>query len=131
MDAKTNIKSRLPSRHVTEGSECAPAFGGSADASHHLPAIASHSPIKFDLFDVAEIFKKTPCFVDLKPAGRDIAKDMFDVGGVPRLMKNFSLDHGLNGDCRTAAGRTIAENLISLQGERAGGGREKHRYADI
>ena len=33
----------------------------------HLPAIAHECGIKFDLFDVAEILKKTPYIADLKP----------------------------------------------------------------
>src|SRR5918912_113591 len=36
------------------------ASGGSTNAGLHLPAIANECGIKFDLFDVAEIFKKTP-----------------------------------------------------------------------
>src|ERR1700726_1982705 len=36
------------------------ASGGSTNAGLHLPAIAHEAGIKFDLFDVAEIFKKTP-----------------------------------------------------------------------
>jgi dihydroxy-acid dehydratase len=47
----------------------------------------------------------------LKPAGRYVAKDLFEVGGVPLLMKTL-LDHGfLHGDCMTVTGRTMAENL--------------------
>ena len=66
---------------------------------------------KFDLFDVAEVFKRTPYIADLKPGGRYVAKDMFEAGGVPLLMKTL-LDHGyLHGDCMTVTGRTIAENL--------------------
>ncbi len=49
----------------------------------HLPAIANECGIKFDLFDVAEIFKKTPYVADLKPGGRYVAKDMFEAGGIP------------------------------------------------
>src|SRR5258708_8832550 len=43
------------------------ASGGSTNAALHLPAIAHECGIKFDLFDVAEIFKKTPYVADLKP----------------------------------------------------------------
>jgi dihydroxy-acid dehydratase len=91
------------------------ATGGSTNAALHLPAIANECGIKFDLFDVAEIFKKTPYIADLKPGGRYVAKDMFEAGGVPLLMKTL-LDHGyLHGDCLTVTGRTIAENLKSVK----------------
>src|SRR5438093_2516381 len=91
------------------------ASGGSTNAALHLPAIANECGIKFDLFDVAEIFKKTPYVADLKPGGRYVAKDMFGVGGIPLLMKTL-LDNGhLHGDCITVTGRTIAENLKSVK----------------
>jgi dihydroxy-acid dehydratase len=91
------------------------ATGGSTNAALHLPAIAHECGIEFTLFDVAEIFKKTPYIADLKPGGRYVAKDMFEAGGVPNLMKTL-LDHGyLHGDCLTVTGRTIAENLKSVK----------------
>jgi dihydroxy-acid dehydratase len=166
MDARTDIKKRSPSRHVTEGPERAPhrsyldAMGPTAaqacpsagacgaqfttntlatvsqaiglappysagaaapceihdaNAALHLPAIAHESGIKFDLFDVAEIFKKTPYVADLKPRGRYVAKDMFEAGGIPLLMKTL-LDHGyLHGDCLTVTGQNIAENLKNVK----------------
>src|SRR3989449_2392723 len=69
------------------------ASGGSTNAALHLPAIANECGISFDLFDVAEIFRKTPYIADLKPGGKYVAKDMFEAGGVPLLMKTL-FDHG-------------------------------------
>jgi dihydroxy-acid dehydratase len=90
------------------------ASGGSTNAALHLPAIAHECGIEFDLFEVAEIFKRTPYVADLKPGGRYVAKDLFEVGGIPLLMKTL-LDHGfLHGDCLTVTGRTIAENLAKV-----------------
>ena len=87
------------------------ATGGSTNAALHLPAIANEAGIDFDLFDVAEIFRSTPYIADLKPGGKYVAKDLYDVGGVPVLLKAL-LDGGyLNGDCLTVTGKTIAENL--------------------
>jgi dihydroxy-acid dehydratase len=91
------------------------ATGGSTNAALHLPAIAHECGIEFDLFDVAEVFKKTPYIADLKPGGRYVAKDMFEAGGVPLLMKTL-LDHGyLHGECLTVTGRTIVENLKAVK----------------
>ena len=91
------------------------ASGGSTNAALHLPAIAHECGLKFDLFDVAEIFKRTPYVADLKPSGRYVAKDLFEAGGVPLLMKTL-LEHGyLNGNCMTVTGRTVAENLKSVK----------------
>tara|TARA_R110000772_G_scaffold267933_2_gene393346 strand:+ start:112967 stop:114688 length:1722 start_codon:yes stop_codon:yes gene_type:complete len=87
------------------------ASGGSTNAGLHLPAMAHECGIDFSLEDVCEIFKTTPYIADLKPGGKYVAKDMFDIGGVPVLMKAL-LDGGyLHGDCMTVTGKTIAENL--------------------
>ena len=91
------------------------ASGGSTNAGLHLPAIASEAGIEFDLHDVCEIFRRTPYIADLKPGGRYVAKDMYEVGGVPVLMKAL-LDGGyLHGDCITVTGKTIAENLANVE----------------
>ncbi len=88
--------------------------GGSTNAGLHLPAIAHEAGIDFDLFDVCKIFKETPYIADLKPAGRYVAKDLFEIGGVPVLMKAL-LDGGLlHGDCITVTGKTIAEDLAEV-----------------
>ena len=90
------------------------ASGGSTNAGLHLPAIANEIGIEFDLHDVGEIFKRTPYIADLKPGGRYVAKDLYDVGGVPILMKAL-LDGGyLHGDCITVTGKSIAENLRNI-----------------
>ena len=114
---KNNIRPRdIVTRKALENAAAVvAASGGSTNAALHLPAIAHECGIAFNLFDVAEIFKKTPYIADLKPGGRYVAKDLFEAGGVPLLMKTL-LDHGfLHGDCITVTGRTIAENLKSVR----------------
>jgi len=87
------------------------ATGGSTNAALHLPAMANEAGIKFDLFDVADIFKRTPYLASLKPGGEFVAKDMWEAGGVPMLMKTL-LDGGyIDGSCITVTGKTVAENL--------------------
>ena len=91
------------------------ATGGSTNAALHLPAIANECGIKFDIMDVAEIFKNTPYLADLKPGGKYVAKDMFEAGGVPILLKTL-LDGGfINGDCLTVTGKSMAENLKNVK----------------
>ncbi|NBC31139.1 MAG: dihydroxy-acid dehydratase [Alphaproteobacteria bacterium] len=90
------------------------ASGGSTNTGLHLPAIAHEAGIDFDLHDVCAIFRSTPYIADLKPAGRYVARDLFEIGGVPVLMKAL-LDGGyLHGDCITVTGKTIAENLADV-----------------
>ena len=91
------------------------ATGGSTNAALHLPAMAHEAGIAFDLMDVAEIFRKTPYLADLKPGGRFVAKDMYEAGGVPMLLRTL-LDGGfIHGDCMTVTGKTIAENIEDIR----------------
>jgi dihydroxy-acid dehydratase len=91
------------------------ATGGSTNAALHLPAMANEIGIDFTLFDVAEIFRRTPYIADLKPGGKYVAKDMGEAGGVPALMRAL-LDGGfIDGDCMTVTGKTIAENLEGVE----------------
>mgnify|MGYP000477573999 FL=1 len=86
------------------------ASGGSTNAALHLPAIANEAGIKFTLEDVTKISKKTPYIADLKPGGKYVAKDLYEIGGVPILIKSL-LDGGfLHEDCMTVSGKTIGEN---------------------
>ena len=86
------------------------ASGGSTNAALHLPAIANEAGINFTLEDVTNISKKTPYIADLKPGGKYVAKDLYEIGGVPILIKAL-LDGGfLHEDCLTVSGKTIGEN---------------------
>ena len=88
--------------------------GGSTNAALHLPALANEIGIDFDIMDVAKIFKETPYIADLKPGGKYLAKDLHDIGGVPIIMKAL-LDGGfLDGSCLTVTGKTLKENLSSV-----------------
>ncbi len=90
------------------------ATGGSTNAGLHLPAIANECGIDFDMDEVGRIFERTPYIADLKPGGRYVAKDLFEAGGVPIILKTL-LDAGhLHGDCMTVTGRTLAENLAGV-----------------
>lgn len=91
------------------------ATGGSTNAALHLPAIAHEAGIKFDMHDVGEVFKRTPYIASLKPGGKYVAKDLYEIGGVSVVMKTL-LDHGyLHGDCITVTGKTLAENLKDIK----------------
>ena len=110
---KKNIRPRdiVTLKSLHNAATVVAASGGSTNAALHLPAIANECGIKFDLFDVMKVFKKTPYLADLKPGGKYVAKDMFEIGGVPVLLKTL-LDGGfLYGDCLTVTGKTLKENL--------------------
>lgn len=91
------------------------ATGGSTNAALHLPAMAHEAGIDFDLFDVGEIFRKTPYIGDLKPGGKYVAKDLFEAGGIPLVMKALLEGGYLHGDVMTVTGKTMAENLENVK----------------
>ncbi|MDF1718381.1 MAG: dihydroxy-acid dehydratase [Antarcticimicrobium sp.] len=94
--------------------------GGSTNAGLHLPAIAHEAGIDFFLDDVCEIFRDTPYFVDLKPGGQYVAKDLFDAGGIPVVMKELRKAGLIHEDCVTATGRSIGEELDLIEREADG-----------
>jgi dihydroxy-acid dehydratase len=94
--------------------------GGSTNAALHLPAIAHEAGIDFDLFDVADIMRDTPYFVDLRPGGKYVAKDLYEVGGVPVVMKELAKIGLMHLDCMTASGRTMGEELDMIKGDADG-----------
>ncbi|WP_072390220.1 dihydroxy-acid dehydratase [Hyphomicrobium sp. CS1GBMeth3] len=91
------------------------ATGGSTNGALHLPAMANECGIDFDLFDVAEIFKRTPYIADLKPGGKYVANDVHAIGGVPQILKALLEGGILHGDCLTVTGKTMAENLKDVK----------------
>ena len=94
--------------------------GGSTNAGLHLPAIAHEAGLEFFLDDVCEIFKDTPYFVDLKPGGQYVAKDLYESGGVPVVMRELRKAGLIHEDCITATGRTIGEELDLVDREADG-----------
>ncbi|WP_323768291.1 dihydroxy-acid dehydratase [Antarctobacter sp.] len=94
--------------------------GGSTNAGLHLPAIAHEAGLEFLLEDVCDIFKDTPYFVDLKPGGQYVAKDLYEAGGVPVVMKELRKAGLIHEDCMTASGRAIGEELDMIEREADG-----------
>jgi len=109
---KNNIRPRdiVTKKSLENAAVIVAASGGSTNAALHLPAIANEAGIRFTLEDVTNISKKTPYIADLKPGGKFVAKDLYEIGGVPVLIKAL-LDGGLlHKDCLTVTGKTIEEN---------------------
>ena len=94
--------------------------GGSTNAGLHLPAIAHEAGLEFYLDDVCDIFRDTPYFVDLKPGGQYVAKDLYEVGGVPVVMKELRKAGLMHEDCMTATGRSMGEELDLIEREADG-----------
>ena len=90
------------------------ALGGSTNAILHLLAIAHEANVDLTIDDYNRIGDKTPHLADVKPFGRYVMNDLDKIGGVPVVMKAL-LDAGLiHGDEITVTGKTVAENLQSI-----------------
>src|SRR5947208_9155681 len=91
------------------------ALGGSTNAVLHLLAIAHEAKVDLVLDDFNRIGDRVPHLADVKPFGQYVMKHVDEIGGVPVVMKAL-LDAGLlHGDCLTATGKTMAENLAHIE----------------
>lgn len=117
-----NIRARdiVTRKSLENAARVVACTGGSTNAALHLPAIAHEAGIDFDLFDVCDIMRDTPYFVDLRPGGKYVAKDLYEVGGVPIVMKELMKAGLMHEDCMTASGRTIGHELSEIVGEADG-----------
>ena len=117
-----NIRARdvVTRKSLENAARIVACTGGSTNAGLHLPAIAHEAGIDFDLDDVCEIFRDTPYFVDLKPGGQFVAKDLYEVGGVPIVLKELRKAGLIHEECITASGEAIGEALDRIEGDADG-----------
>ncbi|CAM3917561.1 dihydroxy-acid dehydratase [Lederbergia lenta] len=90
------------------------ALGGSTNAFLHLLAMSHSAGVELDLEDFERIRLKVPHIADMKPSGKYVMQDLYEVGGVPAVMKMLLEQGLLHGDCLTVTGNTIAENLANV-----------------
>ena len=95
-------------------------LGGSTNAVLHFLAIAHAAKIELNIDDFQKISDKTPFLADLKPSGKYLMKDLHAIGGIPAVLKFMLENEMLHGDCMTVTGKTLAENLESLNGLKDG-----------
>jgi len=117
-----NIRARdiVTRKSLENAARVVACTGGSTNAGLHLPAIAHEAGIVFTLEDVTDIFRDTPYFVDLKPGGQYVAKDLYEVGGVPVVMRELRKAGLMHEDCMTATGETMGAELDKVDREADG-----------
>ena len=117
-----NIRARdiVTRKSLENAARVVACTGGSTNAGLHLPAIAHEAGIDFDLLDICNIFLDTPYFVNLRPGGEYVAKDLHEVGGVPVVMKELRKAGLLHEDCITASGKSLGEELDLIDREADG-----------
>ncbi len=86
-------------------------LGGSTNAVLHLIAMAKSVGVEVTQDDFQSISNKVPVLADFKPSGKYLMEDLHKHGGVPSVMKYLYSKGLLHGDCLTATGKTVAENL--------------------
>ncbi|MEO0338305.1 MAG: dihydroxy-acid dehydratase [Bacteroidota bacterium] len=90
------------------------ALGGSTNAVLHIIAMARSVGVDIGIDDFQRISDKTPFIADLKPSGKYVMEDLFNIGGVPAVMKYLLAEGMIDGSCMTVTGKTLAENLAEV-----------------
>ncbi|PVH78095.1 putative dihydroxy acid dehydratase Ilv3 [Cadophora sp. DSE1049] len=87
--------------------------GGSTNAVLHLIAIADSVGVKLTIEDFQAVSDRTPFLADLKPSGKYVMNDLFNIGGTPSLLKLLLKEGVIDGSGMTVTGQTLAKNLES------------------
>jgi dihydroxy-acid dehydratase len=90
------------------------ATGGSTNAVLHLLAMAAEADIDLDIETFNEISRRTPKIANLQPGGTRVMNDLFEVGGIPVVLKALLDADLLHGDAMTVTGETLAEGIERL-----------------
>ena len=90
------------------------ALGGSTNVVLHTLAMARAADVPLTIDDFQTISNRTPLLADLKPSGKYVMEELYEVGGVPAVQRLLLKEGLLHGDCMTVTGKTLAENLAEL-----------------
>jgi len=96
------------------------ALEGSTNAVLHLLAIAHAAGIPLTIDDFTRIGDRVPVLADMRPAGQYSMSELIAIGGIQPLMKTLLAEGLLHGDCLTVTGKTLAENLATVEPYPAG-----------
>ena len=91
------------------------ALEGSTNAVLHLLAIAHAAQIPLTLDDFSHVGKRVPVLADMRPAGQYAMSELIEIGGIQPLMKTLLAEGLMHGDCLTVTGKTLAENLATVE----------------
>ncbi len=90
------------------------AVGGSTNGILHLLALSNEVGIKLTYDDFERVRKKTPHLADMKPGGSYVMNSLDKIGGIPFVLKKLAQKGLIHNDCITVTGKTIKENLDSM-----------------
>jgi dihydroxy-acid dehydratase len=102
--------SRIVTRDALENAAASvAATGGSTNGVLHLLAIARELGIPFELEDFERVAERTPVVASLKPAGRFVATDVHEAGGVALVARELHKAGLVHADARNVDGRSLGE----------------------
>jgi dihydroxy-acid dehydratase len=90
------------------------AVGGSTNGILHLLALSNEVDIKLRYDDFERVRKKTPHLADMKPGGSYVMNSLDKIGGIPFVLKKLAQKGLIHDNCITVTGKTIKENLASM-----------------
>jgi dihydroxy-acid dehydratase len=90
------------------------ALGGSTNGVVHFLAMAGTAGVPLSLDDIQRVSNKIPFIADLAPSGKYYMADLYDVGGVPSVIKLLVAAGLMNGSIPTVTGKSLAENVSSF-----------------
>jgi dihydroxy-acid dehydratase len=89
--------------------------GGSTNAVLHLLAIAREIGVSLHIDDFQRVSERTPLLANLKPAGKYVAADVDQAGGIPVIAKRLLDGKHVDGFAITVTGKTFAEEANAAQ----------------
>jgi len=87
------------------------ALGCSTNTVLHLPAIAHEAGVSIDLNLINVMSQKIPHLCSLSPGGKDHIENLDQAGGIQAVMNELNQFIGLNDQCMTVTGKTVADNI--------------------
>ncbi|KAH0409180.1 dihydroxy-acid and 6-phosphogluconate dehydratase, partial [Aureobasidium melanogenum] len=90
------------------------ALGGSTNGVLHLLAMAGTAGVDLTLDDFQRVSNRIPFIANMAPSGKYLMADLYDIGGIPSVMKLLIAGGLLDGSVPTITGKTLAENVASF-----------------
>ncbi|KAF2675339.1 dihydroxy-acid and 6-phosphogluconate dehydratase [Microthyrium microscopicum] len=90
-------------------------LGGSTNAVLHLIAMADSVGIKLTIDDFQAVSDRTPFLADLKPSGKYVMADVYNMGGTPALLKFLLREGVIDGSTMTVTGKTMKQNVENVK----------------
>jgi dihydroxy-acid dehydratase len=90
------------------------ALGGSTNGVLHFLAMAGTAQVELTIDDFQRVSNKIPFIADLAPSGKYFMEDLYNIGGIPSVLKLLVAAKLINGDIPTVTGKTLAQNIESF-----------------